>query len=308
MKISIIGSGAMGSLFGGGLSSSGHDVVLYDVYKDHVDAINKDGLSIEDAATGVVKVVRPRASGDPEAVRDSDVMIIFVKSTNTEEAAARFKAYAKSSTIALTLQNGLGNEAILRKYFGVERTAAGVTSQGATFLGPGKIRHAGKGPTHMAMADGDQSKLSALAQAMEKAGFEIHVDKDVAGMIWSKLIINVGINALTALLGVTNGRLLEFSDIKAIMKDLVDEAIAVANARGIRLTYADPLAAVYDVAAKTGANFSSMLQDFQKNRQSEIDFMNGAIVREGKELGIPVPINEAITRLVRTLDTLHTQK
>jgi len=308
MKISIIGSGAMGSLFGGGLSSSGHDVVLYDVYKDHVDAINKDGLSIEDAATGIVKVVRPRASGDPEAVRGSDVMIIFVKSTNTEEAAARFKSYAKSSTIALTLQNGLGNEAILRKYFGVERTAAGVTSQGATFLGPGKIRHAGKGPTHMAMADGDQSKLSALAQAMEKAGFEIHVDKDVAGMIWSKLIINVGINALTALLGVTNGRLLEFSDIKAIMKDLVDEAIAVANARGIRLTYADPLAAVYDVAAKTGANFSSMLQDFQKNRQSEIDFMNGAIVREGKELGIPVPINETITRLVRTLDTLHTQK
>lgn len=298
----------MGSLFGGGLSSSGHDVVLYDVYKDHVDAINKDGLSIEDAATGIVKVVRPRASGDPEAVRGSDVMIIFVKSTNTEEAAARFKSYAKSSTIALTLQNGLGNEAILRKYFGVERTAAGVTSQGATFLGPGKIRHAGKGPTHMAMADGDQSKLSALAQAMEKAGFEIHVDKDVAGMIWSKLIINVGINALTALLGVTNGRLLEFSDIKAIMKDLVDEAIAVANARGIRLTYADPLAAVYDVAAKTGANFSSMLQDFQKNRQSEIDFMNGAIVREGKELGIPVPINETITRLVRTLDTLHTQK
>jgi 2-dehydropantoate 2-reductase len=308
MKISIIGSGAMGSLFGGSLSSSGHEVVLYDVYKDHVDAINRDGLAIEDAATAIVKVVKPRASGDHEAVRDSDVMIIFVKSTNTEEAAARFKAYAKPSTIALTLQNGLGNEAILRKYFGVERTAAGVTSQGATFLGPGKIRHAGKGPTHMAMADGDQSKLAELAQAMEKAGFEIHVDKDVAGMIWSKLIINFGINALTALLGVTNGRLLEFSDIKAIMKDLVDEAIAVAKARGVKLTYADPLAAVYDVAAKTGANFSSMLQDFQKNRQSEIDFMNGAIVREGKELGIPVPINETITRLVRTLDTLHAQK
>ena len=298
----------MGSLFGGGLSSSGHDVVLYDVYKDHVDAINRDGLSIEDAATKEVKVVRPRASADPEAVRDSDVMIIFVKSTNTEEAAATFKAYAKPSTIALTLQNGLGNEAILRKHFGLERTAAGVTSQGATFLGPGKIRHAGKGPTHMAMADGDQSKLAGLAKALQDAGFEIHVDKDVAGMIWSKLLINVGINAMTALLTVTNGRLLEFEDIKAIMADMVEEAKAVAKARGITLSYPDPLAVVYDVAAKTGANFSSMLQDFQKNRQSEIDFMNGAIVREAKELGIPVPVNETVTRLVRTLDKIHTAK
>jgi len=297
----------MGSLFGGALASSKHDVVLYDIYKDHVDAINRDGLFIEDATTKAVKVVRPRASADPEAVKDSDVMIFFVKSINTEEAAATFKAYAKPETIAMTLQNGLGNEAILRKHFGPARTAAGVTSQGATFLGPGKIRHAGKGPTHIAMADGDQSKLAELAKALSEAGFEIYVEKDVTGMIWSKLIINVGINAMTALLGVTNGRLLEFEDIKDIISDMVEEAKAVAKARGITLSYPDPLEAVYDVAAKTGANFSSMLQDFQKNRQSEIDFMNGAIVREAKELGIPVPVNETVTRLVRTLDRLHTQ-
>jgi len=297
----------MGSLFGGALASSKHDVVLYDIYKDHVDAINRDGLFIEDATTKAVKVVKPRASADPEAVRNSDVMIFFVKSINTEEAAATFKAYAKPDTIALTLQNGLGNEAILRKHFGPARTAAGVTSQGATFLGPGKIRHAGKGPTHIAMADGDQSKLAELAKALSEVGFEIYVEKDVAGMIWSKLIINVGINAMTALLGVTNGRLLEFEDIKDIISDMVEEAKAVAKARGITLIYPDPLKAVYEVAAKTGANFSSMLQDFQKNRQSEIDFMNGAIVREAKELGIPVPVNETVTRLVRTLDRLHTQ-
>ncbi len=307
MKISIIGSGAMGSLFGGGLASSGHEVVLYDVYKDHVDAINRDGLAIEDAATGAVKVVRPKASADPEAVRDSDVMIIFVKSTNTEEAAADFKAYAKPSTIALTLQNGLGNEAILRKHFGPARTAAGVTSQGATFLGPGKIRHAGKGPTHMAMADGDQSKLAKLAEALAAAGFEIHVDKDVAGMIWSKLLINVGINAMTALLNVTNGRLLEFADIKDIMAEMVEEAMAVAKARGISLNYADPLAVVYDVAAKTGANFSSMLQDFQKNRRSEIDFMNGAIVREPRNWVFRSGQRNRHP-LVRTLDRLHAGK
>lgn len=305
MKISIIGSGAMGSLFGGRLALAGQEVLLYDVYKDHVDAINRDGLSIEDAATGQVTLVHPKASADPAAVSGSDVMIIFVKSTQTEEAAAAFRTFAKPGTIALTLQNGLGNEAILRKYFGDSGTAAGVTSQGATFLGPGKIRHAGKGPTHMAMADGDQSKLKGLADALAAAGFEIHVDKDVAGMIWSKLIINVGINALTALLNLKNGQLLDHEDVKAIMADLVKEAVAVAKARGAHLTYEDPLATVYNVSAATGANFSSMLQDFQKNRQSEIDFMNGAIVREAKALGIAVPVNETLARLVRTMDKIH---
>ncbi|HEY9055209.1 MAG TPA: 2-dehydropantoate 2-reductase, partial [Rectinemataceae bacterium] len=231
-----------------------------------------------------------------------------VKSTSTDEAAAAFEALAKPDTIALTLQNGLGNEEILRRHFGAHRTAAGVTSQGATFLGPGRIRHAGKGPTHMAMSNGDQSRLEPLAEALSAAGFEVHVDKDVAGMVWSKLLINVGINALTALLGVKNGALLDYPDIKAVMADLVAEALAVVRAKGITLTYADPLATVYEVAAKTGANFSSMLQDFQKNRASEIDFMNGAILREAKALGLSVPVNETLTRLVRTLDSIHVSK
>jgi len=308
MKISIIGSGAMGSLFGGRLSLAGQDVVLYDVYKEHVDKVNESGLAIEDAATGVITLAHPRASADPAAVAGSDVLIVFVKSTVTEDAAAQFKSFAKPGTIALTLQNGLGNEEILRKYFGASGTAAGVTSQGATFLGPGRIRHAGKGPTHMAMSDGDSGKLAALAAALAAAGFEVSVDKDVAGMVWSKLLINVGINALTALLNLKNGQLIDYEDVKSVMSDLVTEAVAVARARGVHLTYEDPVATVYDVAVKTGANTSSMLQDFQKSRQSEIDFMNGAIVREAHILGIPVPVNETMTRLVRTMDRIHTAK
>lgn len=308
MKISIIGSGAMGSLFGGRLSLAGQEVVLYDVYREHVDAINASGLSIEDAATGEVTVVHPKASANPAAVAGSDVLIIFVKSTATAEAAAQFKSFAKPGTIALTLQNGLGNEEILRNYFGASGTAAGVTSQGATFLGPGKIRHAGKGPTHMAMSDGDSVKLAKLAEALSAAGFETYVDKDVANMVWSKLLINVGINALTGILNLKNGQLLDYEDVKSVMAGLVNEAIAVAKARGVRLSYEDPVATVYDVALKTGANTSSMLQDFQKNRQSEIDFMNGAIVREAQALGIPVPLNDAMTRLVRTMDRIHTTK
>lgn len=302
MKISIIGSGAMGSLFGGRLSVAGHEVILYDVYREHVEAVNRDGLAIEQAGSTEVTVAKPRATLDPEDVRGSQAMIVFVKSTATDEAARQFVAYASPDTVVLTLQNGLGNEAIIRRSFGAERTAAGVTSQGATFLGPGRIRHAGRGPTHIGMADGNTAKLAPLAAALSAAGFETHLESDVAGLIWSKLIVNVGINALTALTGKPNGRLLDFDETKAIMADLVAEALAVASARGVRITHADSLRTVYDVARKTGANRSSMLQDFDRGRLSEIEFINGAIVREGAELGIPVPVNATLTRLIRALE------
>ena len=302
MKISIIGSGAMGSLFGGRLSLAGHEVVLYDVHREHVEAVKRGGLAIEQAGSGEVTVASPAASVDPEDVRGSQAMIVFVKSTATEEAAKQFVPYASPDTVVLTLQNGLGNEAIIRRYFGAERTAAGVTSQGATFLGPGRIRHAGRGPTHIGMADGGAAKLAPLAAALTAAGFETHVEGDVADLIWNKLIINVGINALTALTGKPNGRLLDFEETKAIMADLVAEALAVAAARGVRITHADSLQTVYEVAKKTGANRSSMLQDFDRGRASEIDFINGAIVREGAELGIPVPVNATLTRLIRALE------
>ncbi|HQJ23285.1 MAG TPA: 2-dehydropantoate 2-reductase [Rectinema sp.] len=308
MKISVIGSGAMGSLFGGKLAIAGENVVLYDVYRDHIDTVNKEGLSIEDAETGKITVVHPQASSDPESVKNSDVLLIFVKSTNTESVANQFKSFAAPHTIVLTLQNGLGNDAILVKHFGIERTAIGVTSQGATFLGPGKIKHAGKGPTHITMADGNKTKLQDLAAALGRAGFETYISDEVTSLVWSKLIINVGINALTALLNVKNGQLLEYEDIKQVMADLVNEALIVVKKKGIQLIYDDPLAQVYEVARKTASNSSSMLQDFQKNRPTEIDFINGAVVNEAQKLGISVPVNETVTRIVRTLDVLHAQK
>jgi 2-dehydropantoate 2-reductase len=155
------------------------------------------------------------------------------------------------------------------------------------------------------MSDGESRKLEGFAGVLQEAGFETHVEKEVAGLIWSKLVINVGINALTALTGQPNGRLLDFEETRLLMADLVAEALAVAGALGIRLTYADPLATVQEVARKTGANRSSMLQDFDRSRETEIDFINGAIVREAAALGIPVPVNRAVTRLVKALDRVH---
>ncbi len=305
MKVGIIGAGAMGSLFGGKLSLRGHDVVLYDVYLEHVKQVATQGLSIEDAQTGRVRVAHPRASADPASVQGADILVVFVKSPSTEAVAAQFAPLAGPRAIALTLQNGLGNEAVLKNHFGPDRTAAGVTSQGATFLGPGKIRHAGVGPTHLAMADGRSERLQGFADALTDAGFETHVEKDVAGLVWSKLVINVGINALTALISQPNGRLLDFEETRQLMAALVEEAATVAARRGIRLSYPDPLATVMEVARKTGANRSSMLQDFDRRRQTEIDYMNGAVVREAAALGMKVPVNETVTRLIKALERVR---
>jgi 2-dehydropantoate 2-reductase len=152
------------------------------------------------------------------------------------------------------------------------------------------------------MSDGKNEKLSPLCAAFEAAGFETHVSADIASLVWSKLIINVGINALTAIINQPNGGLLESEDARAIMADLVGEAVAVARGRGIPLAYEDPLAVVYDVARRTGANRSSMLQDFDRGRASEIDVMNGAIVREAARLGIPVPVNATIAHIIRAME------
>ena len=302
MKISIIGAGAMGSLFGGKLSKSGNDVVLYDINKEHVDAVNNTGLKIETLSTGESEIVRPAASSDASSVAGSDILIIFVKSTATDIVASQFKPLVDKDTIVVTLQNGYGNEDILKKHFGPSQTAAGVTSQGATFAGPGYIKHAGNGPTHLCMSDKNNARLQPFLEALKSSGFEADAEENIESLVWSKLVINVGINALTALTGLKNGELLDYNETKAIMADLVSEAVAVCEKSGIKLTYDNPLETVYSVSEKTGPNRSSMLQDFDRGSATEIDFINNAIVRQAEKLGIDVPVNKTLSRLVKAID------
>jgi 2-dehydropantoate 2-reductase len=308
MKIAVIGAGAMGSLYGGRLAAAGNDVVLYDINQEHVDAVNSKGLSIEDIETGKKKITRPKASPDPASVSGSDVIIISVKSTATEAVARQFSESAGENTIVMTLQNGVGNEEILRRSFGETHTAAGVTSEGATFLGPGEIRHAGKGPTHLCMSDKNNERLGPLIAELKNAGFEADVEENIENLIWSKLIINIGINALTALTGLHNGKLLDYRETKTLMEDLVKEAVRVVEAKGLRLTYNDPVEMVYSVCEKTAGNRSSMLQDFDRGSRSEIDFINYAVVKEGEKLQIPMPVNKTVSLLVKTRDGIHARQ
>lgn len=304
MNVAVIGSGAMGSLLGGHLSRAGHEVVLYDVFAEHVEAINRDGLSIE-TPEGEKITVHPCATTDPAATAASEVFVVFVKSNATRAVAEQFAALAPENAIAVTMQNGLGNAEILAEHFGADRAAAGVTSQGATFLGLGRIRHAGRGASHLCMRGGDNARLEPFCAALSAAGIEAHIEPDIDNLIWSKLVINVGINALTALTGLENGKLNAHRDLRELMKALVNEAMAVAAALGVEVSHADPVETVMQVAEKTGTNRSSMLQDFDRGRPSEIDVINGAIVREGARVGVPTPANLAVTQLVRALDEVH---
>lgn len=307
MKIAIIGAGAMGSLFGGKLVSAGHEVWLYDIWQDHVDKINRDGLVIASAVGETT--VRPQATTDSGKIGSAELVIVFVKATATRAAAKTALTLMGADSIVLTVQNGYGNAEKLAEVVGRERVLAGVTSHGATMLGPGHIKHAGSGETHIGQLNaGISDRTRRIAALMTDAGIVTTADGDVASLIWGKLLINVGINALTAITGLKNGQLNDYEETRELMRLVVDEAEHVVRAAGIKLPYSDSFAKIADIAQATAENKSSMLQDISNNRLTEIDVINGAVVNEGKRLGIATPFNQVLTLLVHTLEKCGTRK
>ena len=302
MKIAVLGAGAMGSLYGAKLSANGkNDVHLIDVWKEHIDAINSHGLQMEEG-DDVLLYENLKGHTSSEETGVCDLVLVFVKSTVTRTAVESNAAVFGPNTVALTLQNGLGNIEQISSVIGAERVIAGTTAHGATMLSPGKIRHAGKGKTIIGELGGHESdRIRKMAAVLEDAGMETVISGNVLGRVWDKLLVNVGINALTGITKLYNGQLLDYPEIEELLEKAVSEGVAVARAKGIRLGFDDPVAHTKDLCRATAANKSSMLQDILNGRQTEIDRMNGAIVREGKALGIETPVNLALTNLITYL-------
>lgn len=305
MKIAVIGAGAMGSLFGGLLTEAEQNVWLIDIWKAHVDRINQNGLTVE--REGQKRTIHPHAITDPGKISDVDLVIVFVKSTQTAIAAKTAASMVRRDGLVLTLQNGMGNADHLGQALAPGQVLAGTTSHGATLLGPGHIRHAGIGPTVIGpWLKDDLTPAGQVAEVLSQAGIETDVTANVHALVWHKLFINVGINAITALTGIKNGQILDLAATRQLSQKAVEEALDVARAKGI--TIEDKVVDhVFTVAEATAANRSSMGQDVDNRRMTEINAINGAVVHEGRQLGVATPVNETLTALVQTLESHYSK-
>jgi 2-dehydropantoate 2-reductase len=303
MKIAVIGAGAMGCLYGGKLSAiESNQVYLLDVWKEHVDTINEKGLWMEEKGERL-HYPRVKASLDPKEVGPVDLAIVFVKSTMTEKAVMESSALFGPATWILTLQNGLGNIEKIGEIAGLDNVLGGTTAHGAYMKGPGEICHAGFGKTIIGEINGEETpRIRELHELLGNADLETEISRNILGLIWDKLIVNVGINPLTAITSLTNGELLQHPELLNIMERAVAEAVSVAEAKGIRLSYDDPFAHVKQVCHGTSANKSSMLQDILNHRKTEIDRINGAVWLEGDSSKVETPVNQVLTELVRYLE------
>ncbi len=302
MKIAVVGPGALGCLVSALLKSKAkEDVWLLDEFSDRAKKISSDGIKVEGLnATLNVKI---NATANARDIGACDLVIICVKSYSTEDACKEIKDIVTDKTSILTLQNGLGNVQILNDQFGADRVIAGVTNHGSTLLGVGHVRHAGKGETVIGKADGRVlGAIRDVAAILTKAGMETKVSRDIDSVIWSKLIVNAGINAITAITGLSNGAIIEDEECRHVLRSAVQESVKVVKRKRIKLSYDDPIQKVESVCRATSANISSMLQDVLNKNRTEIEFINGAIVRQAKALNIPTPVNEVLTNLVKTIE------
>ena len=307
MKIGFLGCGAMGSIYAGNLTKA-HEVYIFDAMPAVCEAVNTTGITI-DEPDGSTKVYHPViATTDPSTIGEMDIMIVFVKYLFLESALEKCKTMIGPHTIVLSLQTGIGNSDEIAKVVPEKQICCGTTAHGATNLGPGHSRHTGCGPTNVGTIKGGHESAEKVAEALRAGGFEVNVQENVMQLIWHKLFANIAINAITALLDVTNGTIAENEHERHLAEKMVREAVAVANATGCSFDVEAELKNAFDVALATGTNRSSMLQDVTRKGITEIKIINGAVVKEGKAAGVPTPYNEAIVDLILAKQDSYLQK
>ncbi|HET6847085.1 MAG TPA: 2-dehydropantoate 2-reductase, partial [Anaerolineales bacterium] len=257
---------------------------------------NTDGARLVRAEGQQVRVP-VRASADPRDFAGARLVLVLVKSWQTERVAALLQLCLAEDGLVLTLQNGLGNRELLAEHLGTERVVLGSTTYGATLLGPGLVRAGGEGSISIERHE----RLEPLHRALSRAGFRVELVPDARVLIWSKLVVNSAINPLTAILRVPNGQLLERPTALRLLHALARETAAVARAENIPLSSTDPEQLAESVARGTAANHSSMFQDIQRGAPTEIDAICGAVTIAGLRHSVPTPLNSACWQLVRAL-------
>ena len=294
----IVGTGALACLFAARLSQAGHPIIMLGTWQEGLSALRENGVRILDVNNNEQQF-KVEATDDPRECIGAKNAIVLVKAWQTERAAGQLAECLAEDGLALTIQNGLGNYETLTHRLGLNRVALGSTTTGATLLGPGQVRAGGEGIISL----GQNQALGHLEAAFKSAKFNVQVVEDTRSLVWGKLVINAAINPLTALLKVPNGELLERPSARVILGTLAREAAQVAYAEHIELPFDDPVQAAEDVARKTAANRSSMLQDVLRGARTEIDAICGAIVKVAEQHKIGAPVNWACWQLVRAVNS-----
>ncbi|CAN5313076.1 2-dehydropantoate 2-reductase [soil metagenome] len=303
MHIVVVGSGAMGGLFGARLAAAGHEVLLYDTWQAHVAAIEERGLFIEGPDGTPIRYQVRATDKPPQTLRGAELILVQVKSYDTYGALAPLEPRINPESLILSLQNGLGNLEQMQKALpNHRRFLIGTTAHSAGVIAPGRIRHAGPGPTVIGDPVPDRTprlNLKPVRDVLQDAGFATQLSDRIWPAIWLKLTANVSINPLTALTGVRNGQLLDDPELLALADAAVAETVAVMKAAGIDAPERDYTEFARQVMRDTGPAHSSMLQDIQNGKRTEIAAINGAVAGLGRELGVPTPVNRWLTALVR---------
>ena len=293
-EILLVGTGALATLFAARLSEAGHSVHMLGTWKHGLDELKQNGARIVDA-NGNERAYKVHATDDPREVGGAKYALVLVKSWQTERAAHQLKEALADDGHAVTLQNGLGNRETLARDLGPARVSLGITTTGATLLGPGRVKMGGEGVISLEQ----NQALGPLEAALRSSNFNLQIVNDAQSLIWGKLVINAAINPLTALLQVPNGELLSRPNVRKMMASLARETAEVATAENVNLPFSNPVSAAEDVARRTATNHSSMFQDVRRGAPTEIDAICGAVTRRAEFHGISAPYNRACWTLVR---------
>ena len=303
MRICVLGAGALGCAIGAALAEGGADVWLLNRSKAHVDAMNASGLTLVTPAGE--RRVRVQAATDAAAIGPVDIVIVLVKSFHTRDAIAGAKALIGERTVVLSLQNGLGHEDILAEAVGRNRVLAGKTYVGGVLLAPGRIISGTVGKqTYIGELDGSISeRVEAIAAVFNGAGLATAVSDNILGTMWDKLLVNVATGALSGITRLSYGDLYAVPELKSTALAAVAEALAVARAAGVRLSFTEPVQAWDRAAEGLPTNFkASMLQSLEKGSITEVDFVNGAVVRWGQRMNVPTPVNAALVGCIKGIE------
>lgn len=312
MRIGFVGCGAIGGCYASYLVKN-HEVCVLDTYAPVIEAVKKNGIVVERCLPGMEKsetlIAKPAlAATDPKEIGVVDLLVVFVHYQYLEAAVRNALPMVDKHTMVLCLQNGLGNYDEIAKVIPEEQIIIGNTAFGATPVEPGHVKHTGYGVTNMGSPKAPMAKVEEMAEAFRSCGLEVLVHENVMNAIWHKLLANVGINGMSALLETKNGFVDANPYAHEVARMLVEEAIVVANACGCTLDHDAELAHVYEVSQMTDETISSMVQDVQHHRETEIRIIAGAVVRFGKEHGIPTPCNNLLLHLVLAKQSIYLGK